>query len=301
MHSPDEKLVCILEIKSEILRSAGVFLREQGFVEILPVIISPVTDPLHHTTFDGTINYYGNPYQLTKSMILHKQIALRNLERIFAFSPNIRLEPSASAQSGRHLAEFVQLDLEVRSATREEIMEIGEGLLERIIADVVKNCPAQLEGLSRSISPPKRPFARFSYGPAREQYGEGFEHILSENSDRPIWILDFPRHIREFYDREDPSRPGILVDMDLIYPEGYNEALSGGERENTLSRIRKRLTQNEIELSRYTPYLQAVKEGIPPSAGFGIGIERLTRYICGLDRLEETRLFPKTPGAIGMV
>ena len=93
----DKKLATVLQVKSEIVRAAGEYLRKQGFIEILPVILSPVTDPLHHETYDGVVDYYGRPYTLTKSMILHKQIALRTVPRIFAFSPNVRMEPEERA------------------------------------------------------------------------------------------------------------------------------------------------------------------------------------------------------------
>ncbi|MEA1870707.1 MAG: amino acid--tRNA ligase-related protein, partial [Candidatus Bipolaricaulota bacterium] len=116
-----------------------------------------------------------------------------------------------------------------------------------------------------------------------------------------IWVIDFPRQVREFYDRQDPARPGVLLDMDLINPEGYAEALSGGEREHKLESILKRLKQDKINPERFVKYLSVVEEGIPPSAGFGIGIERLTRYICGLDSVAEARLFPKVPGRIGAI
>ena len=84
--------------------------------------------------------------------------------------------------------------------------------------------------------------------------------------------------------------------MDLIYPEGYGEAVSGGEREYQYDRIKKRIIQKGWDLSQFRKYLQLAKNDLMPSAGFGIGIERLTRFICGLKRIEETTLFPKTPG-----
>lgn len=294
----DSKRVYVLQIKSEIIRSAGEYLREQGFVEILPVILSPVTDPLHHETYNGVIDYYGRPYQLTKSMILHKQVALRTLPRIFAFSPNVRLEPEKRAGLRRYLAEFVQLDLEVRDASRDEIMEIGEGLFLAVLRGVKKNCVKELKELGRSLEIPETSFARISYQEAVDRFGKGYDDPLSSSLSAPVWVIDFPREVREFYDREDPDRLGVLLDMDLIYPEGYGEALSGGEREHTLPRILRRLEQDGIPPERFSEYLRVVEEGIPASAGFGIGIERLTRYVCGLDHIKDARLFAKVPGKV---
>ena len=113
-----------IKVQSEILQASGGFLRQHGFVEILPVIMSPVTDPLRHATGRAEVEHYGHRYQLTRSMIFHKQIALLTHDRIFAFSPNIRLEPVELADTGRHLVEFTQLDLEMRGATREEVMDL---------------------------------------------------------------------------------------------------------------------------------------------------------------------------------
>ena len=292
----DKERVAVLTIKSEIVRSAGEFLRGQGFIEILPVLLSPITDPLRHETYDGQVDYYGAPYQLTKSMIFHKQIALRTLPKIFCFSPNVRMEPAERAALGRYLAEFVQLDLEVREASRDEIMELGEGLVVAVFEAVLAVCGEELELRGRELSVPKRPFERVAFVDAAERFGEPFDDALSATLDDPAWVVDFPRRVREFYDREDPKRPDVLLDMDLMYPQGYGEALSGGEREFEMDRITDRLVRDGISTAKFARYLEEVRRSVPRSAGFGIGIERLTRFIAGLDCIEDARLFPKVPG-----
>jgi len=295
------RLVDVLKVKDEIMHSAREYLRQQGFTEILPVILSPITDPLHHDTFDGTVSFYGTPYQLTKSMILHKQIALRTLPGIYSISPNVRMEPAERAGFGRYLAEFVQLDLEVRDATRDKVMAIGEGLLVHILTVVGERRGAELERLGRELNIPEAPFQRVTFQDAQEQFGKAFDDRLSASLSAPAWVIDFPRTVREFYDLEDPARPEILLDMDLMYPGGYGEALSGGEREHTLPRILRRLEQDDIDKERFSQYLSIAEEGVPASAGFGIGIERLTRFVCGLDSVEQARLFPKLPGKVGAI
>ena len=296
-----QQLVDVLKVKDEIMHAAREYLRQEGFTEILPVILSPITDPLHHDTFDGTVSFYGSPYQLTKSMILHKQIALRTLPRIYSFSPNVRMEPAERASLGRYLAEFVQLDLEVRDASRDEIIAVGEGVVIHVLTRVAERCPAELERLGRELSIPEAPFERIPFQEAQGRFGMGFDDALSASLSAPAWVIDFPRSVREFYDREDPARTDVLLDMDLIYPEGYGEALSGGEREHTLPRILRRLEQDEIDKERFSQYLSFVEEGLPASAGFGIGIERLTRFVCGLENVEQARLFAKAPGKVGAI
>ena len=297
MKSEDiEKLKGVLKIQSDIRKTLGEELRKKDFIEISPVILSPITDPLNHPIAPTNINCYGKKYSITQSMIFHKQIALRTLEKIFAFSPNVRLESLERKNTGRHLFEFTQLDLEIKDAKREDIMKLCEELFISVIKSVKKNCKKEQRILGRELTVPKTPFKQIKYKDAYQKYGEEFEQIISKTHKEPVWIVDLPLANREFYDREDPKRPGVLRDMDLIYPEGYGEALSGGEREYKYGRIKQRILKKGQKLSQFKDYLTLAKDDLPPSAGFGIGIERLTRYICGLKRIEETTLFPKIPG-----
>jgi len=295
-----EKLRTAVRIQGEIIHLSRDFLKQKGFVEILPVIISPITDPLTDYRIRGEIECYGFKYQITKSMIFHKQISLLSLPCIFSFSPNVRIEPAARQTSGKHLIEFVQLDIELKEASREEVMMLGEELLIHILENIKATCGQELEFFQRDLKIPESPFERTSYREEAKTYGADYETELSKKSFGPTWLLDFPIKNREFYDREYPGQPGILMDMDLIYPEGYGEALSGGEREYQYERIKRRIEQKGIDLKAYEIYLQFAEKGLFPSAGFGIGIERLTRYICGLQRIEETRLFAKLPGTLGL-
>lgn len=291
-----EKKKAVLKIQSEIRKVLGDELRKKEFIEISPVILSPITDPLNHPTAPAAINCYGKEYSITQSMIFHKQLALRTLDKIFIFSPNVRLEPQKKEETGRHLFEFTQLDLEMKDAKREDVMRLCEALLVSTLKDIKMNCSSELSLLGRAIQIPKMPFKQITYKEAYEQFGDEFETMISKTHKEPVWIVDIPLTSREFYDREDLSNPGYLRDMDLIYPEGYGEALSGGEREYEYDRITQRILKKGQTLSQFKDYLKLAKEDLPPSAGFGIGIERLTRYVCGLKRIEETSLFPKIPG-----
>ncbi len=295
-----ERLKRAVNIQNEIIQGSRDFLKEQGFVEILPVIISPITDPLMDYRIRGEIECYGFTYQITKSMIFHKQISLHSLARIFSFSPNIRIEPSERRESGKHLVEFVQLDLEVRDASREDIIKLGEELFLSILEHVKADCREDLEFFKRDLKIPKVPFPSLSHEEALQAFGKDYETPLSRSLEEPLWLLDFPVDEREFYDREYPERPGVLKDMDLIYPDGYGEALSGGEREFEFEKIKRRIELKGINLRSYDIYLKFAEKGLFPSAGFGIGVERLTRYVCGLERIEETRLFAKLPGILGL-
>lgn len=285
-----------LEVTSVVLGACREFLAKEGFVELLPVILAPVTDPLRTTPEWATISAYGRSWYLTRSMIFHKQAAVRVHPKIFCFSPNVRLEPAERAKTGRHLFEFVQLDLEVRGASREEVMDLGERLLLHVLGEVRRECGKDLRVWGREVPEYSRPFPRVSWHEAREEFGEDFEVELSRKHKEPVWLVDFPIDQREFYDREDPERPGILRDMDLLYPEGYGEALSGGEREYQPERIKARILRQGLSLDAFRPLLALAEDGLHPSAGFGIGVERLVRFLCGFSHVGEVRLFPRIPG-----
>jgi len=292
----DERVRCAVKVGSIIRYTMAEFLQNNEFIEIPPVIISPVTDPLAHPIFNGEISYYDNKYYLTRSMIFHKQMALLAFDKIFCFSPNIRLELAEKARTGRHLFEFTQLDLEVKGASREEVMKLAEEMLIEVLKKAKECCNPELEKFGRELQIPSRPFKRISFEEAYNEYGKEYEEILSFEATEPFWIVDFPKWKREFYDREYEDKEGWLADMDLIYPEGFGEALSGGEREYEYERIVKRIQDSKMDPKEYLFYLEIAKRGLPPSAGFGIGIERLTRYICGLKDIKYTTPFPKIPG-----
>jgi len=303
------KMKMVLKVQDHILTSLRDFLRKEGFIEILAPIIGPATDPGIRGAKQVSIQYYGAPFKVMSSMILYKQMIISSFEKIFALSPNIRLEPVESAKTARHLAEFRQIDLEMVYATYHDAMNLAENLLTTVVKDIRENCSEELKALGRELKEVHGSFKRFTHKQAIEllrsnghvvSYVEEIpweaEVALSAMHDESFFVYDYPLVSRGFYDREDPSRPGILRDFDMLYPEGFGEAISGGEREHTYKGVLKRMKLTGVNPKEYGWYLQMLKEGVPPSVGFGIGVERLTRWICGLKTIWEAVPFPKVPG-----
>ena len=270
------------------------YLDRKGFLEINPVIISPISDPLNHPVDDPTLSYYGHKYRLTKSMIFHKQLALVHFDKIYSFSPNIRIEPIERKSTGRHLAEFTQLDLEVKGVTREYVMDLAEGMINDSIVCVKRSIDP--EKLNPYLKKYAKPFKKVRYQDAVREFGKNFEATMSADAKEPFWIIDIPLQEREFYDREKDDEKGILMDMDLIYPYGYGEAISGGEREYEYQRILSRIEKKGQRREDFALLLEASRRGIPPSAGFGIGIERFVRFLTGSETISDVVLFPKEIG-----
>jgi asparaginyl-tRNA synthetase len=299
----------VLRIQGEVLSALRDFLRGEGFCEILAPIIGPVTDPGIRGARQVSIDFYGHPFKIMSSMILYKQMAVSSLGKIFALSPNVRLEPEEALATGRHLSEFRQLDLEVANASYFDVMKLGEAMVSSVCDLVEEKCLEDLKYLGRKLNVPKPPFKKMRHEEAvdllrskgieahrGEEISWSAEEELSVMFDEPFWIYDYPLTARGFYDREDPSRPGTLRDFDLIYPEGFGEAISGGEREYELDKVVARMKAKEDDPESYGWYLDMLQEGVTPSAGFGIGVERFTRYICGLKKIWDAVPFPKVPG-----
>lgn len=293
-----ERSRAILTIQHELMSSLRGFLVSEGFCEVLAPVIGPVTDPGIRGAGIVRFDYYGNCYTIMSSMILYKQMALTVFDNVFSLSPNVRLEDPDSVKTGRHLAEFYQLDLEAAQKSYEEMMDLGDRLICHCLDTIKKERPDELNLLERDLPSLTLPFKRVPHKVLAEKLsisGEipwDKEKVLSEQSDEPFWIVDYPAGSRGFYYLENG---GILKSMDLILPEGYGEVISGGEREHKYKRVKALLDKDQIT-EEYTWYLDMLRIGVPPSAGFGLGIERLTRYVCGLDHIWESSPFPKVPG-----
>lgn len=301
----------VMRIQDEILSALRDHLRSVGFIEILAPIIGPATDPGIRGASQVSFDYYGTPFKIMSSMILYKQMAINSFEKVFALSPNIRLEPDITRETGRHLSEFRQLDLEIANASYFDAMTIGEHMVTKTIKRVKVNCAEDLESLDRDLKSPKPEFKKITHNEAVELLSkEGFmlkqgeeipweaESTLSRKFGDFFWIIDYPKTARGFYDKEDEARPGILCDFDLFYPEGYGEAISGGEREYKYEKVAGRMLSTGEVPEAYKWYLEMLKEGTTPSAGFGIGVERLTRYVCGKEYIWDSVPFPKVPGIV---
>lgn len=298
MHS--KKTAAVLGIQSTALSSICGFLHERGFVQLMPVILSPITDPLCHSVADASVEYDGQRLQLTKSMILHKQMAVSSphLQKIFIVSPNVRLEKPELGQLGRYLIEFTQVDMEMKGASKLEFMQLFEELMVRVSEDVIRERGEELKFLGRRLEVPKIPFPVYESKEWRKKLGETFEKELSLRETSPFWVMD---HTREFYDKEEGAT-GYYHNYDLFYPEGFGEGLSGAERDFEYSVLRRKLLERGQKEEQFGAYMELAKQGyLAPSSGGGIGVERLVRYLCGLKHIGEVSPFAKVPGELFVV
>ncbi len=302
-----------LRIQNAVTVASREYLGENGFVELLPPMIGPVTDPGVRGAKQIDVDFYGHRYKLMTSVILYKQASLLTFDKIFYLAPNVRLEPLETASTGRHLVEFHQLDVEAAGASREEILDVAQGLVRHIVRHVIRESKTDLDLLGRDpeafASLLQHPFERIRHQDAVARL-QGLRHgqsadaeidwegekLISEQTDRPFFIVDYPKGSRGFTDGESYTEPGVLRNFDLIAPAGFGELCSGGERTYEYKRLVERMRETGENPAKYAWYLDLARDGLPASAGFGIGVERLTRYIAGLDAVWQATAYPKLPG-----
>lgn len=304
---PDsERRKAIFKIQAEIIRSARKFLESEGFLEVLPPIFETFTDTGIGDAEFFEIDYYGKPYKLMSALTIHKPILVTRLGDMFSFMPCSRKEPADCRPAKRHLSQFYQIEVEMEGDFKKATEKL-ERMIKHIIDEIRVSCAGELGIIGRQLDSPKLPFRRITYGQALEM-AKGFgihvdprsgvswdvEMELSRRLGEPFFITKFPTSLisdRGFLYKADGD---TLLDFDLILPEGHGEVSSGSEREFEYEKIVKNIGPEQI--NSFKSYLEIIKSGLKPTAGFGIGVERLTKFICGLDDISEASPFPKIPG-----
>jgi asparaginyl-tRNA synthetase len=253
------------------------------------------------------VQYFDDKAYLTQSGQLYAEATAMAMGKVYCFGPTFRAEKS---KTRRHLTEFWMLEPEVAFATLEDIMQLAEDMLVYVVADVLKRRKPELAALERDLSKLEAiqsPFPRLSYDEAAKilsdhpestfKYGDDFgapeETTISSNFDRPVIVTHYPRELKAFYFKSDPSDPSVALNMDVLAPEGYGEIVGGGQREDDLATLEAAIDAHKLPREAFDWYLDLRRYGSFPHAGFGLGIERTVAWLCGLEHVRETIPFPR--------
>ncbi|MEM2681528.1 MAG: amino acid--tRNA ligase-related protein, partial [Zestosphaera sp.] len=131
-----------------------------------------------------------------------------------------------------------------------------------------------------------------------DDYGADEEKTLTEDFETPFFVTHFPKHIKAFYMKEDPSRPEVVLGFDLLAPEGYGEIIGGSQREDSYEKLYNRIIEEGLNYQDYEWYLDLRKYGSVPHSGFGLGVERLVMWVSGIDHIRDAIPFPRWRGRI---
>ncbi|MCW4024208.1 MAG: asparagine synthetase A [Candidatus Bathyarchaeota archaeon] len=300
-----ERKACIGKIMTYTLKSLTNTYTNKGFQWLLPVALSQSTDPLWPDPGASIekrieVDIYGKPVRTTASMIIHKLIAASTAyPKLFILSPNIRIEKAARAQTGKHIYEFTQLDFELCDASSKDVFTLVEEAICTLVKDLQKDMEPELNLLCRcdSLKVPTRPFKVYDRADLEAKYGVDWEAGIANEITEPAWVTNIPR---EFYDFEDFTT-GKWDNYDLFMPD-FGEVLSGAKREYEYSKILTKIERDQVNKENYSLVLKMAEEGrLRPTAGGGIGMERIVGWITGVKHIAECQPFPRVPGNVNQL
>ena len=294
----------VLRIRHEIIRACRNFFDDRGFLLVDAPIFTP--NACEGTTTLFQTDYFDEKAYLTQSGQLYSEATAAAFGKVYCFGPTFRAEKS---KTRRHLMEFWMVEPEVAFADLPEMMDLAEALLGFIVRRVLDTRRTELAVLERDTSKLDRvvpPFPRISYDEAvallqkkgnpiqpGDDFGGDEETLLSQEFDRPVIVHRYPRAIKAFYMQNDPERPDLALCMDVLAPEGYGEIIGGGQRIHERDKLMSRIQEYKLPEEAFRWYVDLRRYGSVPHAGFGMGIERVVAWICGLDHVRETIPFPR--------
>jgi len=300
------KAIAAIRIRSEVVGAAFDYFRDNGFHLIsAPTFVQAAVEG-GSTLF--SVDYFGKQASLSQSAQFYEEAALPALQKVWIYQPAFRAEKSKTA---KHLTEFWMIEAEQAFTGQEENMKVQEELLSKMVERVLERRQADLKTLGRTLAQPSLPFPRMTYDEARtiaEKKGLGFEwgedlpteaeRAISLTQDSPFFITEYPLTARSFYHMTYQDRPKVTKSADLIAPEGVGELATGGQRIHDYQELMARISSQDLPTESFSWYLELRKFGMPPHSGFGIGVERCTRWIAGLKHIRSASLFPRTVSRI---
>ncbi|HLO17483.1 MAG TPA: asparagine--tRNA ligase, partial [Anaerolineales bacterium] len=306
----------IIKVRHEIIKACRDYFDDQGFTLVDTPIFTP--NACEGTTTLFETEYFDQKAYLTQSGQLYNEATAAAFGKVYCFGPTFRAEKS---KTRRHLTEFWMLEPEIAFCDLDCLMEVEEGLITYIVQTVLRDCAAELKFLERDFSKLeniKEPFPRMSYDDAAKylidlyeketdsekkellkfewgmDFGAPHETELTKLNDKPLFVYGYPSAVKAFYMEPWPGRPEVCKSVDLLAPEGYGEICGGSERMSDHDMLLARIRKEGLPEEAFKWYLELRKYGSVPHSGFGMGVERVTAWLCGIEHIREAIPFPRT-------
>ena len=308
------KMITIAKIRASILERMRDWFIENDWIEVTaPTIVKSAVEG-GSTLFP--VKYFKDEAFLSQSAQLYLEALIFSLGPVWTIGPSFRAEKSRTV---RHLAEYLHLEAEAPWLTMNDLLSIQEKLLVELIRHITEHSKGELEFLNQDVLALNKatgPFDKLSYSEAIDilrsndmkiqdgemirniEWGDDLnidsEKVLTKDRSNPVFVFGYPLQIKPFYVKEDPEKQGIALSADLLLPNGFGEVSSGGIREDDIALLKTRIKNEGLNLDSYSWYLDLRRYGSVPHGGFGMGIERLLRWIINLEDIKECVLFPRT-------
>ena len=302
--------IAILRLRAEIIKAARDFFDDRGFTLTDPPILTPAACEGTSTLF--SVDYFDDEAFLTQSGQLYIEATAMALGKVYSFGPTFRAEKS---KTRRHLTEFWMVEPEVAFLELDGLMQLAEQFVSSIVQRCLERRRAELKTLERDLTLLEKvqpPFPRLTYDDAVKMLQEGHakgeletkfewggdlgspdETYLSSKFDRPVMVHRYPAKVKAFYMEPDPQRPELALCVDVLAPEGYGEIIGGSQRMGSYEKLLQRIHEHGLPEDAFQWYLDLRKYGGVPHSGFGMGIERVVAWICGLEHVRETIPFAR--------
>ena len=300
-----QEFTAMLKIRSTIFHAFSDFFYNEGFYEVQgPMMVSTATEG-GSTLFK--VPFFDQEAYLTQSSQFYLETMIFSLEKVFTIAPSFRAEKS---RTRRHLTEYWHAEGEVAWIGNEEMMSIEEKMIDYIVQRCLAENEKEFEILKRDTAPlklVKSPFPRIKYKDLIEKaqgwgmslkymddLGADEEREITKHFDKPVFVTHYPIELKAFYHRPDPDNPSEILCHDLLAPEGCGEIIGGGERIWELPVLQERMKAMNLDPSAYSWYVDLRKYGSVPHSGFGLGMDRLVWWICGLESIRDAIPYPRT-------
>jgi len=297
----NQRTASIFKIRHHVLAAIRKTFSDKKFIEInTPKLIGSASEGGANLF---SLDYFGKQAYLAQSPQLYKEQMTIGLERVYEIASFYRAEKS---HTGRHLSEFTSVDIEAAFMDYTDVMEVLESLIVEVYKYISEKCKEEQKTIGITIKVPPSPFERITYSEILKELndeGEKLEfgddlldsHLRIVGKKHPgfFFITDWPMKLKPFYIREKEEEPTISRSFDLQF--GYLELSSGGTRLHDREKIKLRLKEQGLDPTKFENHLQAFDWGMPPHAGWGLGLERLLTTLIGLDNVREVILYPRDP------
>ncbi|TGK86674.1 asparagine--tRNA ligase [Leptospira noumeaensis] len=301
-----KRQLAIQRVRSELSFAIREFFRNDGYTLIDTPILTGSIGESAGTLFSTEYFDLGQAY-LAQTGQLYLETAAFAHSKVYCFGPTFRAEKS---KTRRHLTEFWMLEAETAFLGQDGNLDLQERFVKTVLRTTIERTAEDLKVLDRDparlLEQLAKPFPRVDYGEAIKilqtageeiTWGEDInsdrEQILTTHFGTAIFIQNFPRAIKAFYMKQNPNDPNTVLSADLIAPDGIGEIIGGSEREESYDKIVERLKEEGLPPEDYSWYLDLRKYGSVPHAGFGMGLERVIAWICGLSHIRECIPYPR--------
>ena len=308
----------IIRIRATAVRAIRDYLDDAGFVLAdSPIFTANACEGT--STLFATEWFDGRPAYLSQSGQLYQEACAMALGKTYCFGPTFRAEKS---KTRRHLNEFWMVEPEAAYMDLEGAIALAEDFLCHVVQHIRTKHENELqEVLGRDpqvLEQICKPFVRLTYDEAvakiaelRAEASEGkqkemlalewgsdfgapHETALCQALNRPIVVTHFPAQCKAFYMKKHSQNAQLSCSFDILAPDGYGEIIGGGQREESLERLQQEIQRHKLDPKSLQWYLDLRRYGSVPHAGFGLGLERLIAFVCGIHHLRETIPFPRT-------